>query len=165
MYRCYSRQESRQRLYASVSPDARRSSYVHEHRYIMHCLQGPLDPQWHVDHVDNNPLNNAIDNLHYLPRAKHSQKSARESWDALGRQRKVAGFLAAWRGARGHERRRKLQERVAQKRRQADELNHRVVSVRFHGYADVYTMDVDAGDNGVANGIVVHSRVGEVAER
>ena len=27
-----------------------------------------------------------------------------------------------------------------------------------------YTMDVDAGDNGVANSIVVHSRVGEVAE-
>ena len=78
LYRCYSRQGSRQRLYASVSPDGRRSSYVHENRYIMHCLRGPLDPHWHVDHIDNNSLNNAVDNLNYLPRAEHSRKSARE---------------------------------------------------------------------------------------
>jgi hypothetical protein len=125
---------------------------VHEHRDIMHCLRGPLDPHWHVDHVDNHPLNNAVANLNDLPRAEHSRKCARESWDALGRQRKLEGLRAAWGGARG------------QDRRPAEVLNHRVVAVRFHGHADVYSMEVDAEDNGVANGIVAHAGVGGSAQ-
>jgi hypothetical protein len=40
-----------------------------------------------------------------------------------------------------------------------------VVSVRFHGYVDVYIMEVDEVHNFVANGIVGHSGVGEGAER
>jgi hypothetical protein len=36
--------------------------------------------------------------------------------------------------------------------------------LRGYGYADVYPVDVDEVHHGVANGIVVHSGLGDVAQ-
>jgi hypothetical protein len=64
-------------------PRARHTSYVYEHHYIRHCLWGPFDRQWHVDRINDNPLDNTIENLNYLPRALLRQKCTRESWVTL----------------------------------------------------------------------------------
>ena len=42
-------------------------------------------------------------------------------------------------------------------KRYATILNHRVISAEFHGYEDVYNMEVENDHNFVANGIVVHN--------
>ena len=44
------------------------------HRLIYETFKGPLDPTLCIDHIDNNPLNNRIDNLQQISISENSIK-------------------------------------------------------------------------------------------
>jgi hypothetical protein len=42
------------------------------HRHVWEDHHGPIPPKHDVHHIDRNTLNNAIDNLECIPKAKHA---------------------------------------------------------------------------------------------
>lgn len=48
-----------------------RASVIYLHRYLWERANGPIPEGYHVHHVDENPLNNAVDNLECVSPAEH----------------------------------------------------------------------------------------------
>ncbi len=72
MYTGYGWKESHQcikpELYLRVEMwknGKRKQKYVH--RLVAEAFIGPCPPGYSVDHIDNNPTNNCVSNLRYLP--------------------------------------------------------------------------------------------------
>jgi len=75
-------------------------SYLHRDLWV--AAHGPIADGYEVDHVDGNPLNNALDNLQLLPAAVHRAKHAgalgdrsRARWLAMSDEQRAAMRAAA----------------------------------------------------------------------
>jgi len=67
-------------------PAASAGSRLHEHRAIGYELWGEAIRGHHIDHIDNNPLNNDPDNLQCLSVSDHFKKTQKhESGNAFKR--------------------------------------------------------------------------------
>ena len=48
--------------------------HIPVHRLVYETFKGPLDPSMCIDHIDNNPLNNNVENLQQISISKNSVK-------------------------------------------------------------------------------------------
>lgn len=57
-----------------VENGVHKMKHIPLHRLIYETFKGPLDPTMCIDHIDNNPLNNRLDNLQQITIAENSVK-------------------------------------------------------------------------------------------
>ena len=187
--------------YSKINLNNGNRNGVSEHRFVYECVNGEIEPNMHIHHIDNNYLNNHPDNLKMLdptehyeihassgeivdcitcgeefvqnkPWQKHCSAKCRQKYGDSRRTKAVKVVRCPVCGDMftkkvgpqkycsvtcrdiNFRERRKTWPSYNQKKMPN---NHKVISVEFYGYEDVYDMDVEYARNFVANGIVVHN--------
>ncbi len=146
---------NRKKLYEQVYNPAT-DDWKFTHRVVQqHCTSGYVR-----HHIDFNSHNNSPDNIavmqwkdHQLLHADHIIKHLND-FIASGRKRNYTEEgLKRW-----HLNRNIISENCDFCRRETEHVNHKVVSVEFYGYEDVYDLTVDKYHNFALNaGVFVHN--------
>jgi len=134
---------------------------VSEHRFILSEIYGERDGSWDGHHKDETPMNNSVENLEWMTDSNHmSYHLSKMNLEAKAGWQKYGNHP---RGMLGKKHSKKTRARISAtlQKRAAGNLNHRIKSIEFHGYEDVYDMEVPGINNFVANGVVVHNSNGK----
>lgn len=74
-------------LYKPDHPDAHKSGYIAEHRFIMeNHISRRIKSDEHVHHKDHNPKNNNINNLEIMHKCDHSKYHSRKMWETRSKE-------------------------------------------------------------------------------
>lgn len=170
--------EFNNRCYVRI--DLNDGSVADEHTYVFSRLIGNIPLDNHVDHIDNNKINNNPKNLQALSQAEHCRKTFKgknmEERRAMSKNVKpyitnhsraiVYRFcLHCGKEFKGDHKTFYCDKKCSMKaykernsfEKRKERKNHKVRFVKNGGYGEVYDIEVPKYNNFVANGVIVHN--------
>lgn len=145
--------------------NSERSTLSFEQVFICEEIYGQRPKNNISHHKDNNWLNQNVDNLEWINTAIHTKmhhlnKNVSEFTREIQSKSQKERFKNSKHPMLGkqHSEESKNNMKVGWiKRKEKQNINHKVVSVDFAGYQDVYDMEVPNANSFIANGMVVHN--------